>query len=171
MFKKKEPIDSYIRYAADVAPRMGFTVLDEVKATGGPSLVRTFEEIKDQKQSRFTRDPETILCPGAGLGVDPAGVVHHFWKGQGLKFIGFLVANGDKELAVKVRGSIILKIEGASEGSRGDSVFCSGPNEFHLEPIGPEIGKVRFFQNGRCAVAFRREGDEKPLDLRVGIQR
>lgn len=159
--------DPYIRYAKDIKPRMGFSVLDEAKAMGGPSLLRVFEETTDQKESRFSRDAETILCQGAAVGADREGVVHHFWPREGLRFIGFLQGQGEKELAVKVRGSILLKIKGASEGSRGDSVYCSGPNTFTLEPIGVEIGKIRFFQNGHCAVAFKRDGDRKPLNLRV----
>lgn len=167
MKKVNVPDDPYIRLTKAVTPRAGFTALDEVRATGGPSLTRVYERVPDEKQSRFDRNPEKILCPGAALGRDAAGEVHHYR--QGLKFIGFLIANGESDLAVKVRGSIVLSIPGAFEVNRGDSVYCSGPNTFSLEPIGAEIGKVRYYQDGRCAVAFRRQGDEKPLDLRIDI--
>ncbi len=168
--------DPYIQYTKDIKPRTGFSVLDEAKATG-PSLPRIYEQIPDHEERRFNRNPETILCVGAAVGIDEAGEVHHFWADQGLRFLGFLVANSEKELVVKTRGAIILKIEGASEGGRGDKVFCSGPNTFTLRNIGAEIGKVRHFQKNdpgdyridRGAVAFRSEGDETPLDLSTDV--
>lgn len=162
--------DPYLRFTKDITPRIGCTILDEVRLSPGPSLTRAFERIADEEDRRFNRNPATILCKGAALGIDEAGEVGHFWPGRGLKFIGYLEGNAEKELAVKTRGSVVLSIPDASEGNRGDRVYCAGPNTFTLSPTrgAAEIGRVRYWQAGRSTVAFRREGDERPLDLKIG---
>jgi hypothetical protein len=164
MAKLEKIHDPYIRHTADIKPRAGFSHLQEYRATPGPSLVRRFEMVRDSEEKRFGRDQRTVLCKGAAVGIDAAGTVGHFRKG--LRWIGFLEGNSETEVAIRTRGVVILRIEGAGPADLGRSVFCGGPNTFGFsESLGPAIGAVRFFQDGFTAVSFRREGDSRPLIL------
>ena len=167
--------DLYLRHTQDFKPRIGFTSLDESQATAGPSLNRTFERLPDPREEImhvFKRDPEEILCKGAACGLDAEGIARHFQLGLG--FLGFVERNVERYsslitdgVCVKTRGAVNLKVEGATDEHRGKPVFCSGPNDFSLEKQrgAAEIGKIRYFQNGRASVAFRRFDDNRPLNL------
>ena len=52
---------------------------------------------------------------------------------------------------------------------RGLSEYVSGPNSFSLNkvPGAGEIGAIRYFCDGKAAIAFRRHDDERSLSLDV----
>lgn len=133
------------------------------------SLTRTYELVQKTEQKDFRRKPREFLTKGAAAGADSTGLVSHFWPNKGLVFAGFVIDNYlevDK-VCVKTRGSVVLRIPGSKETDRGKSVFTVGPDAFSLKesPGAIEIGKIRYCQGERCAVAFRPTGDERPLDL------
>lgn len=158
--------DPYVLFEKDIKPRPGFSVIDEARLIPRCSISRTYELMLDVAQVHRKRIPGVILCPGAACGINSDGHVTHFWPGQDLEFLGFLVAQGDERMvSVKTRGSLILKLPSAEPGNK---VYCQGPDIFSLTetPGSAEIGKIRYCRgDDRCAVAFKREGDSRPLDL------
>ena len=161
--------DQYLRHIADVKSIPGMTAFDAAMRQPGPSIPRTYEILKGSEQTNFPKPQEVIMAQGAACGVDSGGMLRHFWPGQGLKWAGFLVAQTHDTGSVKTRGSIVLKVETATDENRRRPVYCYGPNEFSIEnkPGSVEIGKIRFTQDGRSNVAFRREGDQRPLNLKI----
>lgn len=170
--------DPYLTLVRDISPRCGFTALDEFKSSTSfrRTIPRTWEIVSFQEERRFQRDPETILCAGAALGVDRDGVIGHFWSvlaaDEALRqnFLGFLLATGETEIVVRTRGSILLSIPEVRESDCGQSVHVLEPNLFQLGKHGQagEIGVVRYVERpGMAAVAFRRHGDLRPLDLPI----
>lgn len=160
--------DQYLRNVSEIKPPLGMTAYDFARVNPGPSLVRTYETVHGQEQGVFPKSREHLLCKGAAVGIDESGRCCHFWPELDLRFVGFLEQGCDETRAVvKTRGSVILKIEGATESDRGRAVYCLGPNSFTLAkvPGAAEIGKIRYVQGDRAAVAFRREGDDRPLNL------
>lgn len=157
--------DKYLRHIDDIKPIPGMTVFDSAMKKPGASCVRTFEVTEDSKQQDFQKDKEEILAKGCACGLDTAGICRHFEPG--LRFLGFLEGQTEDRAGVKVRGAIVLTIEGTSAESRGLPVFTSGPDQFSLKESrgAAEIGKIKYWQNGRVSVAFRRDGDPKPLNL------
>lgn len=86
----------------------------------------------------------------------------------GCKFLGFVAGNIDEGRAVvNTRGAVVLKIAGATDEDRGRTVYATGENAFSLKKGGVPIGMIRHCENERCSVAFKRPGDERPLDLIV----
>ena len=161
--------DPYLRHISDVDVPIGMTPHDAAKRTGGPSLVRTFEQLRDREQRVYPKNQEYIFCKGASIGVDEDGQAFHFSQELDLRFVGFLLGDTGDRAEVLTRGSVILKIEGATDADRGAVVFCTGVNSFTLrkEKKAAEIGKIRYVQDGKAAVAFRRQGDERPLNLDI----
>lgn len=165
--------DPYIVYAKDVKPRAGYSVLDEAKTMPRVSIARTYETIAGEEQGIFKRDPSTVLCPGAAIGRHrQTKTITHFSAGEDLDFLGFLIANGDKETAVRVRGSALLLIPDLTSEDIGRPVYCTGPNEFSLEKSRGAacIGGIRYIEGRRAAVFFKRFDDERPLDLNIGVR-
>jgi len=159
--------DPFLTLIKDIKPRPGFSPLDEYRMSPRKSISRSYELVSFSEQIRWKSQEGVILCPGSAVGIDSDSCVCHFWPNLGLEFIGFLIASGDnREVAVKSRGSVILNLQ---EAQPGNSVFCCGPDTFSLtkSPGSAEIGKVRFCQGNRAAVAFRRTGDERPLNLEI----
>lgn len=161
--------DEYSVYAKDINPRPGLTPLDEFKLQGGKSILRAYEQVRDVEERLFPRDPLTILAQGAALGQDEHGTVTLYRPNRNQKFLGFLRANSENQVAVMVRGSVVLRIPGVSENHVGRCIYVHGPNKFSLtEGQGSAlIGQIRYIQGNRCAVAFKREGDQRPLNLTV----
>jgi len=163
---RKNFSEAYVINTRDIRPRPGCSALDEVQLSGRRSLLRTYEEIAESEEKTYQRNPLTILCQGAALSTDCLGYPCHF---EGGKFLGFLLGNSENHVTVKTRGSVVLQIPGASDDDRGRGVYVTGANDFSLSKShgAVEIGKIRFFQNGRCAVAFKRTDDARPLNLSV----
>lgn len=88
---------------------------------------------------------------------------------DGAQFAGFCEGTYSPEkLCPMTRGSIVLRIPGASDRDRGRVVYASGENSFSLSgKKGCPIGKIRHCESERCAVAFKRTGDPEPLNLEV----
>ena len=128
---------------------------------------RTYEMVSDQQQREFPKASGATVLKGQAVALDQDGHVVPFAPGG--RFLGFCTGQTATKCAVQVRGSIVLLLRGVTEDHAGTPVFCDGPNSFSIEKRrgSAEVGKVRYSQNERCAVAFRREGDEKPLNLRV----
>ena len=170
---KEQGADPYLRLASDFETSPGLTPLDMAKRTGSPSLVRTYETIRDKETKTLRRDPNEILCKGAAAGqTSESEAVHHF--APGLRFRGFVDACVDPDRVVLTsRGSVLLKVSGATDRDRGKVVHCHGPNSFTLvaEAGSAEVGMIRYLtEYGQAAVAFRAHGDERPLDLNVRIR-
>jgi len=158
--------DPFLTLIKEIKPRPGFSPLDEYRMSPRKSITRSYELVNFSEQIRRKSLEGVILCAGAGCGLNSVNQVCHYWPGLNLDWLGFLIAIGDIEVAVKTRGSVILNLP---EARSGDSVFCSGPDSFSLTetPGSAQIGKVRFCQGNRAAVAFRRSGDERPLNLEI----
>lgn len=164
--------DPYLQLSSNFKTSPGMTPLDVAHRSPGPSLARVFEVIKDKETRVLRRDPEEILCKGAAAGqTSESEAVHHF--APGLKFKGFVEGCIHPDLVVlKTRGSLLLKVLGATYRDRGKPVFCNGPNSFTLvaEDGSAEAGRIRYLtESGQAAVCFRAHGDERPLDLDVRI--
>lgn len=160
--------DPFLRHIKDIKCPLGLTPHDAAKLQPGHSIARSFENIRDQEQKRYPKPDEYILSQGTACGLDDSENCVHFWAGRVPHFIGFLIGSSEREATVKTRGSIVLKIEGATDADRGKPVYCSGPNTFSLEnsPGAAEIGRIRYVQdNSLAAVAFKRYDSEKPLNL------
>lgn len=158
--------DNYLRKVSDIQPILGMTAFDAALRQPGPGINRIYEIVKGSKQQDFPKDKGEILCKGAAVGLDEAGTCRHF--SPGIKFLGFLEGQSESRAGVRIRGAVVLKIEDVMDESRGLPVFTTGPDNFSLKKAhGAEIGKIRFVQDGRASVAFRRDGDETPLDLNV----
>jgi hypothetical protein len=157
--------DPYLIIANSIKPRVGFTIIDEAKTILRKTIGRYFETRPDQEERKYRRNPLIIPNVGAAAGIDESGLLMHFWAGYGLRFIGFIISIGDDLVAVRTRGSVFLTLPGAKPGQ---TVFCLGSNCFSLTPApgAVEIGRVRFVEGkSRAAVAFKSEGDSRPLDL------
>jgi hypothetical protein len=165
----KKQTDPYLRNISEIEIPIGMTALDAAQRTPGPSLIRFYETVADKEQQDYPRLQNYILARGAAVGVDESGRCCHFWAGRELRFVGFLEGQAERRAVVKTRGSIVLHIAGVQDADRLKPVYCHGPNDFSLDklPGAAEIGKIRYVQNGRAAVAFRREGDDRPLNLDV----
>ena len=163
----REEKDPYLRKASDVKPPIGMTPLDYAKVSPARSLVRTFESIHDSELKDFPKSRDHILAKGAAVGLDDSGVCSHF--APGMKFVGLLEGQSDTRAGVRTRGAVVLRIEGATDADRGRAVYCSGCNDFSLdkERGAEEVGKIRYVQSGRVAVAFRRFDDDRPLNLDI----
>ena len=111
------------------------------------------------------------MATGAAIAIDQDNKVVHYWPGRDLRFAGFLVAQTKDRCQIQTRGSAFLKLEGVQPEDRGQRVYCNGPNSFSLKPSSitdAEIGKVRFMERvNYAAVAFKREDDSRPLNLKV----
>lgn len=159
--------DPFLTLIKDIKPRPGFSPLDEYRMSPRKSISRAYELTDFSEQIQRKSQEGFILCCGAAVGLNSDGRICHFWPNIGLKFAGFLIASGDNcEVSIKTRGSVILSLPGAHPG---DSVFCFGPDSFSLTetPGSALIGKVRFCQGDRAAVAFRRSNDTRPLNLDI----
>ena len=160
--------DPYILFERDIVLRPGESSVDAARRIPRPSIHRVYEILASEaEQIRRKRIPGIILCPGAAVGINKDNHIGHFWPGRGLDFLGFLVALGDnREAAVQVRGSVVIKLPGAKPHAK---VYCSGPDSFSLIPTpgSAEIGAIRFVQNDRASVFFKRAGDPRPLNLDV----
>lgn len=170
---KEQGADPFLRHSSNFKTSPGMTPLDVAHRSPGPSLARVFEVTKDKETLVRRRDPEEILCKGAAAGqTSESEAVHHF--APGLKFKGFVEGCVDPDCVVlKSRGSVLLKVEGATYRDRGEPVFCHGPNSFTLvaEAGSAEVGRIRYLtESGQAAVCFRTHGDERPLDLDVRIR-
>lgn len=162
--------DPFLRRTDSIRPRPGCTVFDEIKLQPGPTIPRTFEHVADQKQQQLPKCQDEILTPGAAVGLDEKNVIKHFYKDRNLRFVGFLAGQTELIASVKVRGSILLRLEGVKPEDRGKPVYCSGPNEFSLTPGNgaAEVGVVRYQERDNfAAVSFRRFDDERPLNLKL----
>lgn len=159
--------DPYLRHASDLKPPLGMSASDFARMTPGPSLARTFEMTRDEEQKDYPKSPKLILCRGAAIGLDESGTCTHM--APGLKFLGFLESQNELRAGLRTRGSVLLTIPGATDKDRGKSICCDGPNSFSMgkKRGAAEIGKVRFVQNGKAAIAFRRYNDDRPLNLDV----
>lgn len=160
--------DPYITYERDVKVPLGLSVEQAVRQIPRINISRTYESINDTEQVDRKRLKDEILCPGAACGISADGLVRHFFPDRDLSWLGFLIALGDNGVVcVRTRGSVILHLPGAVRGQR---VFCSGPDKFSLiETKGSvEIGLVRHISEAvKAAVAFKRAGDSRPLNLDV----
>lgn len=161
--------DEYLQTTEGVRPPNCIHPFDFLKRQPKKSLNRTYEMIEDRKQTHLPKYPTHVLTQGSAVGLNCDQKVCHFYPDQDLIFLGFLEGQSEDQAAVWVRGSVSLYVEGADEGSRGQKVYCSGPDSFSLRKSrgSAEIGIVRFSQNGRCNVFFRREGDPIPCDLHI----
>lgn len=168
----KEQKDPYLRLASEIVCPLGMTPLDaaSIQPARTPSLVRTYENINDREEKDFPRSGDEIMAKGAAVGLDKAGYCRHFWPDKDLNFIGFLEGQTGNRAIVKTRGSVVLKIEDATDKDCGRPVYCLGPNSFILSnlPGTALIGAIRFVQvEGRAHVAFRRYNDTRPLILDI----
>jgi len=163
----REQHDNYLRHGSAIVPPIGMTPLDYAKVTPNRSLVRTFEMIHDTEQKDYPKSREHILAKGAACGLDDAGRCSHYQPG--MKFVGFMEGQSDIRAGIRTRGSVVLRIDGATDAYRGRPVYCSGCNSFTLEKQrgAVEIGRIRYVQGGRAAVAFRRFDDDRPLNLDI----
>lgn len=161
--------DPFLRKAEDIKCPLGLTPFDAVRIQPGPGLARTFERVRDEEQRDYSKQSDLILSCGCAVGLDDDGNVQHYYAGRVGRFVGFLLAQTASRATVRTRGSIVLKVEGATADDRGAAVYCISPNEFTIKKVrgAAEIGVVRYEQGGRFAVAFRRYDSEKPLDLRL----
>lgn len=159
--------DPFLLHISDIKCPLGMTAHDAAKMQPGPGIARTYEQIPDSEQKEYPKSPDFILAAGMAVGVSESGECGHFWANQGQKFVGFLVGSNDRRASVKTRGSIVLKLDGATEKDRGKPVYCTGPNSFSLKrsPGAAEIGIIRYVQGNLAAVAFRRHDSDKPLSL------
>lgn len=161
--------DPYNLFVADVSSiPLGLDAFEASRGMPRKSINRSFEMVADQEEKKYRRSPLIIPAIGAAAGIGTDGLLVHYWAGWGLKFAGFVIAcGGNNIVAVKTRGSVMLRLPGAK---LGQSVFGLGSNVFSLSqtPGAAEIGKVRFVEgSSRCAVAFRSEGDQRPLHLEL----
>jgi hypothetical protein len=162
--------DPFTRNVKDIKCPLGLSPFDAAKLQPGPSISRTYEQVRDEEQRDYPKQSDLILAAGCAVGLDDNGNAQHFYAGRIDHFIGFLSGQGEKRAAVKTRGSIVLEIKGVTTADRGKPVYCVGPNEFTLKKTAgaAEIGAVRYSQgNSRAAVAFRRYDSDKPLNLRL----
>lgn len=162
--------DPFARNIKDIKCPLGLSPFDAAKLQPGPGISRTFEHVRDEEQKDYPKQKDLILACGCAVGLDDNNNAQHFYAGRIQRFIGFLKGQTENTAAVKTRGSIILKIKGATTEDRGKPVYCIGPNEFSLKKTSgaAEIGAVRYSQgNSRVAVAFRRYDSNKPLNLRL----
>ena len=160
--------DPFLRHVRDINVPLGLTPHDAARMQPGPGFARTFELIADNEQREYPKSSDLILAGGAAVGIDENGICSHFWAGQGKKFVGFLTGSNENRAVVKTRGSIVLKLDSATQIDRGMPVYCTGPNSFSLKRSqgACEVGIVRYVQgNGRAAVAFRRHDSDKPLPV------
>lgn len=157
--------DPYLRRVSEMDTPCGMNVFDAAMRLPGPSLTRTYESIADTEQKDFQKLADFLLCKGAACGLDESGKCVHMRPG--IDFLGFLEGQNETKAGVRTRGSIMLRIEGLTDADVKKTVYCSGPNDFSLDKKrgSSECGKIRYVQNGRAAVAFRRFGDERPLSL------
>jgi len=165
---KNNENDKYLRHVNEIDTPLGMSAYDAVRLSPGPSLVRHYETIDGAEQKDFKKNGDFVLAKGAAVGLDGGGDCCHF--APGLKFVGFLEGNQNQgRCGVRTRGSVILKVEGATEADRKAPVYVNGPNDFSLERQGgaAEIGRIRFVQDGRAAVFFRSFNDNRPLILEV----
>ena len=170
---KEQGAYPFLRHASNYTPQPGLTALDRARRSPGPSLTRVYEVVKDKETKVLRRDPDEILCKGAAVGqTSESEAVHHF--APGLKFRGFVDGCVDPDRVVlNSRGSVLLKVSGATDRDLGKVVHCHGPNSFTLVAAAgsAEIGMIRYLtEYGQAAVAFRAHGDERPLDLNVRIR-
>ena len=166
--KKSNLKEDYLILVSESQTTPGANSFDVARAMPGKSLTRTFESIEDETQKDFPKYSDHILARGAICGLDESGNVTHFAPGQ--RFVGILEGQTEKRANVRVRGSVVVRVKGAtSEDDRGKCVYCSDFISFTLqkESGAAEVGRIRFFQEGRAAVAFKRIEDEKPLNLKV----
>jgi len=161
--------DQYLRHVSEIDAPIGMTPHDAARHSPGPSLPRAFEEVRDREQCVYPKSEEYIFCRGAAIGVDEDGQAFHFSPELDHRFVGFLLADVGNRADVQTRGSVVLRIEGATDSDRGKAVYCAGVNSFTLckGKGAAEIGKIRYVQDGKAAVAFRRQGDERPLNLDI----
>jgi len=171
MKEKAEFVDKYLRKTDGIKARPGFNSFDELKTQPSPSLLRSFEAVKDQEEKDFPKYENHFMAQGAAIGLDQAGKIVHYYAGRGIRFAGFLIHQTLNKAVIKSRGSAFLKLEGVSPEDRGQRVFCSAPNQFSLKPSSnddAEIGKIRFMERANfAAVAFKGENDSRPLNLKV----
>lgn len=162
--------DPFVRPASEIPCRLGETPHDASKRMPGKSITRTFEHISDSEQKDYPTSAEFILAQGCACGLDDLGNAVHFWPGRSSKFVGFILGTTTNRVAVRSRGSIVLKLDGATLADTGKPVFCSGPNSFSLtkSPGAAEIGRIRFIAGeGLASISFKRYDSEKPLNLKV----
>lgn len=160
--------DPYMRHVSEIDTTWGTNAFDAALRLPGPSLLRTYECIDDTEQKDFPKSRNHVLCKGAAVGLDESGQCCHMVPG--MKFMGFLEAQTETRAGVRTRGSVVLQIEGVVDSDVKKPVYCSGANDFSLDKKrgSSEIGKIRYIQNGRAAVAFKRFDDDRPLSLDVG---
>jgi len=162
--------DPFLRKPADIVAPVGMNKFDAAKLQPSKGTARTFEQIDDTEQKEYPKSEEEILAQGMAVGMANNGHCCHYWPGRVEKFLGFLVGSNETRATVKTRGSIVLKIDGATKQDRGKTVYCEGPNSFslHKSAGAAEIGTIRHVEgNGQAAIAFRRFDSEKPLSLNV----
>lgn len=126
---------------------------------------RTYETTIEKEYLTFLKSEAVATAKGEAL-FEQNGMAVPFSKDA--NFAGFVeghYSNGN--VCAIVRGSIVLKIPGSSDKDRGKPVYA-GENHFSFNPKdGPLIGKVRHCEDERCAIAFRRPDDTRPLNLDV----
>ena len=163
----REQQDPYLKHVSDIEVPLGMTAHDAARVSPGPKIVRTFELLADSEEKDFPKSADHILAKGAACGLDETGQCSHL-SPDFPTFCGFLEGSTADRATLKTRGSVILQIEGAEdERHRGEPVFCYGPSDFTLDQVrgSVEIGRIRFVQDGRVAVAFKRFDDSRPLNL------
>ena len=168
--------DKFLRHKKDIPIIPGLSLEDAASRVPFTRMTRTKEIVEREpfNYKKLQRDPESLLCSGAAVGIDHAGVVRHCYINlYDLKgFLGFVEQNLDYgKVHVWVRGAVILKIEGVTDAHVARTVYCTGPNDFTLDGTsgGLAIGEVKFVQPDRgnqVCVEFRAYDDPKPLNLK-----
>lgn len=156
------------------SPVIGLSPFDYLMQKGGPEFPRMMS-VGGYENDHFKKYPNQRLAKGSAVSLDENHKLVHFWPGRGLRFVGFLNAQNADEGGVRVRGVVELPIEGVTEKHRGEKVFCSGPDLFHLDNrsgaacIG-RVAHVREDKPGWANVFHKRFDDERPIDLTLNYR-
>ena len=167
--------DPYLRTTDDIKLRViGYSLFDNLMREGGPEIPRMMS-CGDYEQANFKKYENQRLAKGAAVALDENHKLVHFWPSRKLRFVGFLNAQNAEEAGVRTRGTIVLHIPGVRTEHRGEKVYCSCPNDFHLDNRrgAAQIGSILYVDedlNESAYVYHKRFDDERPEDLTLNYR-
>lgn len=167
--------DPYLRTTDEIKLRViGYSLFDNLMREGGPEFPRMMS-CGDYEQANFKKYENQRLAKGAAVALDENHKLVHFWPGRGLKFLGFVGGQSAEDAGVRTRGRIDLYVEGVIEKHLGAKVYCSGPDDFHLNNRSGSacIGKIVYVYEHKpsWALVYHKSWDDpRPEDLHVNFR-
>jgi hypothetical protein len=161
---KRDPLETQV---STFAPTPGQGAFELAVRASGPGLRRTLGMSIQTRQVKGP-GPETVLCPGAAVGLCSDGRVRHVRPYHApQQFAGFHYRTVDPErILVQCRGNARLRIQGAETATVGMPVYAEDVDSFTVTPTSEHavlMGEIKVVEQGSgfALVAFKGFDDQR----------